>query len=388
MSTNNSIFKIVISACLALGIGFGGGFSLGQLYSSQFGSPSEDFQVVKTPRRMLSSTISYAPAVDKANSAVVNVFSEKTVRSISPLQLFWGDILNQNSYGFPPVSRSQRSLGSGVIISKDGYVLTNSHVIRDASKIQVALSSGKEFNAKLIGADSKTDLALLKIEDKNLPHIPFADSEQVETGDVVLAIGNPFGIGQTVTMGIVSAKKRENLGLLDYEDFIQTDAAINPGNSGGALVDSKGNLIGINTALFSKSGGYQGIGFAVPSNLAKKIAEDLRKNGKVKRSFLGVSVINLQEEINPLTAYLLKKGYERGALVIKVQQNGPADRAGVKQGTLITKVNNIQIESSEKLFKLVSESSPEKALDIQAIVVDIETGKISKENYSVKPQVN
>jgi S1-C subfamily serine protease len=231
--------------------------------------------------------------------------------------------------------------------------------------------------------DSKTDLALLKISDSNLPFLAFGDSETLEVGDVVLAIGNPFGIGQTVTMGIISALKRDNLGIVDYEDFIQTDAAINPGNSGGALIDSQGNLVGINTAIFSKSGGYQGIGFAVPAKLAKKIADGLKLNGKITRTQLGVSVVNLSDNTNPLTAFMLEKGFQ-GALVIKVQKDGPADKAGINPGILITSINGAKIKSSEQLFKSVSESSPENPLDIKGVSVDMTSGKITDEQFSVQ----
>jgi len=271
------------------------------------------------------------------------------------------------------------------LISADGFILTNSHVISGAEKIFVAFTDGKEIEAKLIGQDNKTDLALLKVEGNNVPYLAFGDSDQLEVGDVVLAIGNPFGIGQTVTMGIVSAKGRENLGILDYEDFIQTDAAINPGNSGGALIDGNGHLVGINTALFSRSGGYQGIGFSVPSNLARKIAEELKQNGKIKRSYLGVSVVNLQEVNNPLTMYLRENGYT-GALVIKVEANGPADKAGIKTGTLISKINGAPVQSAESLFKLVSQSSPDKTLEVEAQLIDLQTGKVNKDTYFVKPR--
>ncbi|MDX1920994.1 MAG: trypsin-like peptidase domain-containing protein [Candidatus Caenarcaniphilales bacterium] len=385
---NSGIFKIIIFSFLALGLGLGLGFLIGKSTGLFTENNTSGFQLSKDPRGSIFSTASYSSAVKKANGAVVNVFSERQVRGISPMELFWGGVLNEGEeLLIPQMNRKQKSLGSGVLISADGYVLTNSHVITGADKISIALSNSsneKEYEAKLVAMDSKTDLALLKIEAYNLPYVPFADSDAVEIGDVVLAIGNPFGIGQTVTMGIVSATKRENLGLVDYEDFIQTDAAINPGNSGGALIDSKGNLIGINTAIFSKSGGYQGIGFAVPSKLAKKIADQLRTNGKVNRTHLGVSVVNLNEQINPLTSYLLEKGYE-GALVIKTQKDGPADRAGINPGILITAVNDKKIKSSEQLFKIVSESPSDGTLEIDAFAVNLSSGKVSEEHFSVKP---
>lgn len=380
------IFFCFLALSLGLGLGLGFGFISGKS-NSFLQNKNSGFQLAQEDRKSILSTASYAGAVKKTSAAVVNVFSEKKVRSVSPAELFWGGLLDeQERLLIPQLNRSQKSLGSGVVISKDGYILTNSHVIAGADKISIALSESKDekvYEAKLVALDSKTDLALLKIEANNLAFVPFADSDAVEVGDVVLAIGNPFGIGQTVTMGIVSAMKRENLGLIDYEDFIQTDAAINPGNSGGALIDSKGNLIGINTAIFSKSGGYQGIGFAVPSKLAKRIAEQLRENGKVSRTHLGVSVVNLNEQANPLTSYLLEKGFE-GALVIKVQKDGPADRAGISPGILITSVNNKKIKSSEQLFKIVSESPADGTLEIDAYAVNLSSGKVSEEQFSVK----
>jgi S1-C subfamily serine protease len=380
---SHSKFKTFILAALALGLGLGGGFVIG----NQFAGPKStagSFPTISNTRGKISSTNSYAPAVTNASAAVVNVFSEKTIKQNSMLELFLDD-LSDEGFSIPPERLRQRSLGSGVVISPDGYILTNSHVIKGADKISITLTTGKEFKAKVVGFDSKTDLALIKAEGSNWPFIPFTDSDKVQIGDVVLAIGNPFGIGQTVTMGIVSATKRENLGLLDYEDFIQTDAAINPGNSGGALIDSQGNLIGINTAIFSKSGGYQGIGFAVPSSLAKKIADELKSSGKIKRSYLGLSVIGLNEQPGPVTGYFLQRGYEDGALVVKVQPNGPSDNAGVKEGALITKINNSPIKGPEALFKIIAQSPSDKPIDIEADVLNLETGKITKENYSVKP---
>ncbi len=385
MNSNVSSLKLFGITALALGLGLGGGFVIGERF---IGGPEKGtFQSASGSRGLITSTSSYAPAVKNAQSAVVNVFSEKKVNRMSPLDLFFGDG-GDEPFFLPPQSRMQKSLGSGVLISNDGYILTNSHVVSGADVINVALSDGKELKAKLVGIDTKTDLALLKLSGSNFPAVVFGNSDQIEIGDVVLAIGNPFGIGQAVTIGIISAKKRENLGILDYEDFIQTDAAINPGNSGGALIDSKGNLIGINTAIYSKSGGYQGIGFAVPSNLAKKIAEELKSKGKVSRPFMGVAVIGLNEQMNSVTAYFLERGYEKGALIVKVEPNGPADRAGMKPASLITKINGKEIKVPEQLFKIVSETPEGETLEVEASVLDTNTGKISKEQYSIKPGVS
>jgi serine protease Do len=248
-------------------------------------------------------------------------------------------------------------------------------------------NSNNEIEAKLIGADSQTDLALLKIEKNDLPFIPFADSDNARIGDIVFAIGNPFGIGQTVTMGIISAKRKENLGVTPYDYFIQTDAAINPGNSGGALIDSEGNLIGISTALFSKSGGYQGIGLAVPSNTAQRIADSLKQNGKVKRPYLGISVIDLNEDINPITIEFLNKGYKEGALVLKVQPGGKADSVGIKPGTLVNNINGKQIKSSEELIRFALKLKEDEEVKLKADVLDLQKGNITKKEFSFIPEV-
>jgi serine protease Do len=381
-----SIFKVVLSCFLCLGLGLGFGWGLAKV-TGQWSYRGKGFESVGSSKDSVHSQSGFSSAVLKSRSAVVNVFSEKTVTRPSAINLFFGDIFDEaHGFAVPPLARKEKSLGSGVLISQDGYILTNNHVIKDSTEIKVALSNEKEYVAKLVGSDPKTDLALLKIEADGLNYLPFADSDRVQVGDIVLAIGNPFGIGQAVSMGIVSAKKRENLGLLDYEDFIQTDAAINPGNSGGALIDSEGNLIGINTALYSRSGGYQGISFAVPSNLAKKIADELRQKGKIERSHLGVSIVGLQETFNPLTAYLVEKGFREGALVVKVEPKSAADNSGIGVGTLITKINNRVISRPEQVFKIVAETPPNGTLDIEAQVVDMVNGHISKENFIVKPK--
>jgi serine protease Do len=264
--------------------------------------------------REMGSHTSYSPIVKKIAPGVVKVFTSAKIQNTAYsgsgpgmgqgmpgmddfFRHFFGDE-NQGrgqrrSFGVP----RQQGIGSGVITTKDGYILTNNHVVDGADEVKVALQDGREFTAKVIGRDPKTDVAVIKIDAKDLPAVPMADSDKVEVGDVVLAIGNPFGIGQTVTTGIVSATGRGNMGL-DYEDFIQTDAAINPGNSGGALVDAEGRLIGINTAILSRSGGNQGIGFAIPVNLARDVMTSLVKDGKVTRGYLGVMI----QDMNPALA--------------------------------------------------------------------------------------
>ncbi|MCS1411530.1 MAG: Periplasmic pH-dependent serine endoprotease DegQ [Verrucomicrobia subdivision 3 bacterium] len=254
----------------------------------------------------------------------------------------------------------RKGLGSGVIISEDGYILTNNHLVDGVDRIKVILSTNeREYQAELVGTDPKSDLAVLKIGATALPYIRIGDSDQIEVGDIVLAVGNPFGVGQTVTMGIVGATGRASMGL-DYEDFIQTDAAINPGNSGGALVDIEGRLVGINTAILSKTGANQGIGFAIPTNLARNVIEDLIEKGRVVRGFLGVGI----QDINPQLAEYFDIENSEGALVADVAPNGPAERAGLRVGDVITKFNDTRIKDSRQLKLLIGESDPQTNHDL------------------------
>ena len=257
----------------------------------------------------------------------------------------------------PEQSEDENSLGSGVIVRADGYILTNNHVIAQAEHIVVALQDGRRAEAKVIGTDPDTDLAVIKIDLNNLPVLPFKLSGN-EVGDVVLAIGNPFGVGQTVTQGIISATRRSDLGINTYEDFVQTDAAINPGNSGGALIDVAGNLIGVNTAIFSQSGGSLGIGFAIPARVCQQVFNSILKDGRVIRGWLGISLVpsTLDENI------MAEKS--KGVLVAGVLRNGPADRAGVKRGDRIIQVNDEQIFSASHLINYVALQSPETLVNI------------------------
>src|SRR6185369_15054355 len=277
----------------------------------------------------------------KVAPSVVNVFSTKRVKnaygpdmfpfSDDPFfRRFFGDQPNRREFRSQPQTHKEHNLGSGVVVTKDGYILTNNHVVDGADEIKVARDKEKtEYTAKIVGRDPKTDIALLKIDAKDLPFATLADSDKIEVGDVVLAIGNPFGIGQTVTMGIVSATKRGNIGIEDYEDFIQTDASINPGNSGGALVDAEGRVIGINTAILSRTGGNQGVGFAVPINLVRSVMEQLTKEGKVVRGYLGVSI----QDITPELARQFNLSSDAaGALVSGVTEKSAAAEAGLKSG--------------------------------------------------------
>jgi len=293
------------------------------------------------PRSAAELRLSFAPIVREAAPAVVNVYASRTVRQrqVSP---FFDDPFFRRFFGGPgPGAGRQRervesSLGSGVIISADGVIVTNHHVIKGADEVRVALSDRREFDAEIIVRDEKTDLAILKARgfDGDLPHLEFADSDGLEVGDVVLAIGNPFGVGQTVTQGIVSALARTRVGVTDYQFFIQTDAAINPGNSGGALVDMQGRLVGINTAIFSRSGGSNGIGFAIPSNMVRFVASAAQGDGTVRRPWLGAALQTVNAEI----AEAMGLDRPRGVLVTAIAPESPAARAGLRVGDLITQV--------------------------------------------------
>ncbi len=288
-----------------------------------------------------------ADVAEKVTPSVVNVWSTQIVSSG-----FEGDPFFEEFFGQRGGKRKQGGGGSGVIVSSKGYVLTNNHVVANASDIKVSLNDGREVGATVVGTDPKTDIAVLKLKGKlgNLKAIDIGDSSRIRLGEVVLAIGNPFGVGQTVTMGIISAKGRQNLGIVDYEDFIQTDAAINPGNSGGALVNLKGQLIGINTAILSKSGGYQGIGLAIPTNMARPVMDSLIARGKVVRGYLGVSIQDLTKEL----AETLKLGTERGVLIGGVVKGGPAARAGIRQGDVVVRVGDVTTEKPSQLRNAVA----------------------------------
>jgi serine protease Do len=314
---------------------------------------------------------SYAPVVKKVTHAVVKIVTTSRVNeSVNQMpgfdDPFWRRFFGDQSHrGFPNGQgpQIQHGLGSGVIVTKDGYILTNNHVVDGAKEVKVTLQDGREFTANVIGRDPKSDIAVVKIDAKDLPTVPLADSEKVEIGDVVLAIGNPFGIGQTVTSGIVSAKDRGNMGIEDYEDFIQTDAAINPGNSGGALVDIDGRLIGINTAILSRSGGNQGVGFAIPSDLARTVMESLVKNGHVTRGYLGVMIQN----VTPDLAGEFKLKDNKGALISDIVPNGPADKAGLKNGDVVTEFNGHPVTDSRRLQLSVAETAPGTKVSLQVL---------------------
>jgi serine protease Do len=364
------MFGVVLIAATAIGNAIG--YQLGQRNSV----------VIPTVRAsngandVVSMTTSFAPIVRNAQPAVVSITSTKVVKTPSAdegLSPFFNDPMFRQFFGDGPSRRGTRpgqpserreqGLGSGVIVSPDGYILTNNHVIEGANDIKVYLSDKRELTARLIGADPKTDIAVVKIDAKNLPTLAIADSSQAQVGDIALAIGNPFGIGQTVTMGVISATGRGNLGIEDYEDFIQTDAAINPGNSGGALINASGQLIGVNTAILSRAGGNQGVGFAVPSNLAREVMSQLLKSGKVSRGYLGVI-------IQPVTSDIAKAfnlADARGALIGEVSADSPAAKAGLAQGDVITELNGARVDDSRELRLKISQLAPGSTVKLKVV---------------------
>ena len=339
------------------------------LLSTSFLMASIQIQTLPgTPQRENATNknmvLSYNNSIKDIQRVVVNISSTKKISINRDL----GNMLNNpflrqffgnrvpNSI---PQQRKAHSLGSGVIISANGYIVTNNHVIDGADKIIVTIHGDKkEYRAKIIGQDPKTDIAVIKIDAKKLPVAKFADSSKLLTGDIVFAIGNPFGVGESVTQGIVSALNKSSIGLNQYENFIQTDASINPGNSGGALVDSRGALIGINSAILSRSGGNNGIGFAIPSNMVKKIVVSLINDGKIKRGYLGVSITDLKTDMKDLYKS------NSGALILTVEKDSAAKKAGLKRGDLIVSVNNEKVKNANDLKNIIGSILPNKKVTI------------------------
>jgi serine protease DegQ len=301
--------------------------------------------------------VSFRGAAAKAIGSVVNVYSAKTVRrpELSPQER-----LLRRFYGLPDEPERGTSLGSGVIVSQDGYVLTNNHVIEGADEVAVVLGNGPATRARVVGADPETDLAILKIEGKSLRAITLGDSDRLQVGDVVLAIGNPFGVGQTVTMGIVSATGRNRLGINAFENFIQTDAPINPGNSGGALIDARGDLVGINTAIYSQTGSYAGIGFAVPVKTAKTVMEQLIKTGRVERGWLGAEVTDVTPEI----AERLGTAPESAAVVVRTVRGAPAEGGGLQPGDIIVSLNGKPTPDAVAVINAVADTRPGQTVQL------------------------
>lgn len=327
--------------------------------------PSSSQITSKHNKNIAHERDSYAHAVKTASPSVVSIKTLSLVKEtrdstqLDPLleRFFTQGSPHSNQFN------TKTSLGSGVILTKEGLILTNYHVIANTKQINVTLMDGRSVKAKRVGADPETDLALLKIELNNLPSIPISNSDQLEVGDIVLAIGNPYGVGQTVTQGIISATGRNRVGLNTYENFIQTDAAINPGNSGGALVNTHGELVAINSAIYSQSGAYQGISFSIPINLALTVMRDLAAHGQVVRGWLGVE----GQDINP--EILKKIGLKdiNGVLITDVFNNSPADKAGLKVGDIITKIDNKVINDVRDVLNAIAESRPEQKVSIKGI---------------------
>jgi serine protease Do len=331
---------------------------------------------------------SFAPVVKKVAPAVVKIETTTTVKSTPAENTpdfndpFWQQFFGHQFGGRqfrsgPQGPLHEHGLGSGVIVTKDGYILTNNHVVDGATEVRVSLPDGREFTAKVIGRDPKSDIAVVKIPADNLPTVAVADSDNVEVGDVVLAVGNPFGVGQTVTKGIVSATERGGMGIEDYENFIQTDAAINPGNSGGALVDINGRLIGINTAILSRSGGSQGMGFAVPSDIARNVMQSLVAYGHVTRGYLGVAIQNVTPEL--ADEFKLKEA--NGALVSDIMPDSPAEKAGFKDGDVVLEFNGKKIADSRHLKLAVGDTKPGMTVPVEIL----RNGSVTTLKVLIKP---
>ncbi|MBI5213791.1 MAG: DegQ family serine endoprotease [Nitrospirae bacterium] len=319
----------------------------------------------------------------RVKPAVVNISTSRTVKT--QRHPFFDDPLFRRFFGDPGAQkRKVTNLGSGVIAAVDGYILTNNHVIEGAEDILVKLADGREYKGRPVGLDSRTDVAIIKINETNLPTIQWGESEKLKVGEVVLAIGNPYGLSQTITMGIISALGRSGIGITDYEDFIQTDAAINPGNSGGALVNIKGELIGINTAIFSITGGYQGIGFAIPSNMVKNVMDSIINQGKVVRGWLGV-------QIQPLTQELAKQFSlkdDKGVLLVDVVEGGPAEKGGLKSGDVIIEYDGKKVDNPFLFKNMVAATKPGKIVEIKIIRNGNQlTAKVTIGELPIEPQM-
>ena len=369
MSLDRRSFRIgvVAGTFLIIGIVSGVFLSAGRGWMSD--AVSAPVAVPAAP--VAGNSSGFAPVARAAMPAVVNIATSRTVRQqgghASP---FMNDPLFRHFFGDEyfrqfniPRERRENSLGSGVIVSADGYIVTNAHVVEKADDIKVLLSDKREFTGKVVGVDPKTDIAVIKVAARDLPTVNWGDSDAIEVGEYVLAIGNPFGLNSTVTLGIVSAIGRANMGIEDYENFIQTDAAINPGNSGGALINTRGELVGINTAIYSRTGGYMGIGFAIPSNMAKSVMGSLVKHGKVVRGYLGVSIQDVNADI--AKQFGLKRA--EGALVSDVVAGSPADKGGLKSGDVITAYDGKPVDNTATLRNRVAETTVGSSVKVEAV---------------------
>ncbi len=347
------IFAQTATVCMAL-------LFVMRLFNPDFLKQKEHTLVVNNtePAQLATPAGSYRHAAKKAMPSVVNIFTTKAAAP-NPHERFLDDPVFRHFFGdqlddLETPSQPENSLGSGVIVSPQGLILTNNHVIATADSIEVALSDGRKMSAKVVGTDPDTDLALIKVAAENLPAITFASSDKLSVGDVVLAIGNPFGVGQTITQGIVSALGRTHLGINIYENFIQTDASINPGNSGGALIDTEGNLVGINSAIYSRSGGSMGIGFAIPATLARQVTEQIIAQGNVTRGWIGIEA----QDITPELAESFKLSRPQGALIAGVLRNSPADKAGLRAGDILLAIEGKPVIDSGTMLNLIAALKP------------------------------
>ncbi len=358
--------KITIFILIALALV--SGYIIGNrtdFFTSRPASPPYMYNL-QLPKELSGENAAFSGVANVISPVVANISSSKTVAHKDMSQ-------NPHSFNGPfndffesfdiPKKWKEQSLGSGVVVSSDGYIITNNHVVEKSDEIKVTLFDQQNYKGKIIGTDPKTDLAVIKISATNLPAIKWGDSDKLQVGEFVLAFGNPYSLGHTVTMGIVSALGRANVGIADYEDFIQTDAAINPGNSGGPLVNIKGELVGINTAIFSRTGGYQGIGFAVPSNMAKSVMTQLMNEGKVTRGWLGITIQNLTPEL--AREFNLKKS--SGALVTDIFKGSPAEKAGVRRGDVVLEINGKEIRNVESLRNIVAQSKVGSRITLEVL---------------------
>ena len=338
-----------------------------RVFSPNFLNKGQQNVVVNQVESSLNANLagSYSLAAKKAMPAVVNIFTSKKSPE-NPHQKFLDDPAFRQFFGdqlddLDSQSQPENSLGSGVIVSEQGLILTNNHVVASADEIEIALADGRKLSAKVVGTDPDTDLALIKVDAEHLPAITFASSDKLNVGDVVLAIGNPFGVGQTVTQGIISALGRNHLGINLYENFIQTDASINPGNSGGALIDTNGNLVGINSAIYSRSGGSMGIGFAIPATLARQVMEQIVAQGNVTRGWIGIEA----QDITPELAESFKLKLAQGALIAGVLRDSPADKAGLRAGDVLLAIDGKSVSDSGSMLNLIAVLTPNKKATIK-----------------------
>jgi len=378
------IFAQTVTACLAIVVVI-------RFFNPQFLNTKEAVVVVKqehlnTTASMTAPT-SYSMAAKKAMPAVVNIFTRKKAR-LNPHQQYMEDPLFKKFFEDQQQddgeNQSDSSLGSGVIVSEQGLILTNDHVVASADEIEIAMADGRKMSAKVVGTDPETDLAVIKVDADNLPAITFASSNKLNVGDVVLAIGNPFGVGQTVTQGIVSALGRNHLGINTFENFIQTDASINPGNSGGALINAEGNLVGVNSAIYSRNGGSMGIGFAIPANIAQQVMQQIISDGSVTRGWIGIEA----QDITPELAESFRLNQNHGSLIAGILRNSPAEKAGLKAGDILLAIDGKEVLDSNSMLNLISGLKPNKnatlkiARSFKEFDIEVHVGKRPKINNS------